>query len=127
MKFLADMAISARTVSWLRLQGHDVIHVREIGMARARDAEILARALHEARIVLTLDLDFGYLLSISGSQLPSVILFRLGNETATVVTQRLDAVLTCCTDALKSGALVIVDEQRIRVRQLPLSLEWGQK
>jgi predicted nuclease of predicted toxin-antitoxin system len=29
MRFLADMGISLRTVSWLREQGHDVVHLRD--------------------------------------------------------------------------------------------------
>ncbi len=117
MKFLADMAISISTVGWLRRQGHDTVHVRDIGMSQASDAELLARAYMEGRIVLTLDLDFGYLMAASGSQLPSVILFRLGNETAEVVTRRLSDVLDSCADSLASGAFVTVDDARIRVRK----------
>jgi len=37
---------------------------------------------------LTMDLDFGYLMAVSHEQLPSVILFRSGNETSERVNQR---------------------------------------
>ena len=120
MKFLADMAISQRTVTWLRDQGHEVVHLREQEMQRAPDDVILAKARDEERILLTLDLDFGYLMAVSGAVLPSVILFRLGNETAEVVMQRLEDVLACCAADLLSGALVTVGEDTIRVRQLPI-------
>jgi len=123
VKFLADMAISISTVGWLRLQGYDVVHVRDVGMGQASDGEILAKAHAEDRVVLTLDLDFGYLLAVSGSQFPSVVLFRLGNETADVVTQRLGDVLDCCAESLASGAFVTVDDTRIRVRRLPISFD----
>jgi predicted nuclease of predicted toxin-antitoxin system len=123
MKFLADMAISVSTVTWLRAQGHDTVHVRDEGMQRADDAIILAKARDEARILLTLDLDFGYLLALSGAALPSVVIFRLGNETAEVVTRRLADVLHCCTDDLQTGAIVAADDDAIRVRQLPITRE----
>ncbi len=32
IEFLADMGISLRTVSWLREQGYDVVHLRDEGL-----------------------------------------------------------------------------------------------
>lgn len=121
MKFLADMAISQSTLAWLREQGHEGVHVREEGMQRAADEVILAKARAEGCILLTLDLDFGYLMAVSGASLPSVMIFRLGNETAQVVTRRLADALSFCQDDLLAGALVTVDDQTIRVRKLPIS------
>lgn len=58
MRFLADMGISQHTVVWLQAQEHDALHVRDLNMQRAADADILATAREDARILLTLDLDF---------------------------------------------------------------------
>jgi predicted nuclease of predicted toxin-antitoxin system len=44
MKFLADMGISQTTVDWLRRQGFDAIHVRDLNMHRALDAAIVEKA-----------------------------------------------------------------------------------
>ena len=41
MKFLADMGISLRTVDWLRELGHDVVHLRDRGLQKLSDDEIL--------------------------------------------------------------------------------------
>jgi predicted nuclease of predicted toxin-antitoxin system len=65
MKFLADMGISPRTVTWLRKQGYDAVHLNEQGLERLSDEAILSKARKEERVVLTLDLDFSYLLAIS--------------------------------------------------------------
>ena len=51
MKFVAGAGISPRTVKFLREQGHDVVHVRDIGMQRAKDSEILELARSQDRIV----------------------------------------------------------------------------
>ena len=77
MKFLADMGISLRTINWLRELGHDVVHLRDRGLQRLPDDEILALALVEQRVILTIDLDFAQLLAVSKQALPSVILSSL--------------------------------------------------
>jgi predicted nuclease of predicted toxin-antitoxin system len=67
-----------------------------------------------------MDLDFGYLMAVSHEKLPSVILFRLGNETSERVNQRLTSVLHISETNWTSGVFVTVTETSIRVRQLPL-------
>ena len=123
MRFLADMAVSLSTVAWLRDQGYDVTHLREEGLQRAEDADILEKARTEERVLLTLDLDFGYLMAISGQNLPSIIIFRLGNESAEIVTQRLADTLDVCVSDLEQGAVVTVNEDKIRVRHLPITTD----
>ncbi len=86
MRFLADMGVSMYTVRWLRAQGHEAVHVRELGRQRASDAEILAIALADQRAVITMDLDFGQLLAITGGRLPSVILLRLATSAVSTST-----------------------------------------
>jgi predicted nuclease of predicted toxin-antitoxin system len=120
VKFLANMGLSTRTTAWLRQQGHDAVHLHDEGMQRAADEVILIKARAEGRVVLTMDLDFGYLLAISGAQLPSVVLFRLDDESAEVVNQRLAEVLEQCTTDLEVGAIISVSETAIRVRRLPI-------
>jgi predicted nuclease of predicted toxin-antitoxin system len=120
MRFLADMGISLSTISWLRELGYEAVHLREINWQRAGDSDILAKARDEGHVLLTLDLDFGYLMAISQSELPSVILFRLGNETAETVTMRLVEALKCCADMLDQGVFLTVRETTIRITRLPL-------
>jgi hypothetical protein len=52
MKFLADMGISLRTVDWLRDKGHDVVHLRDEGLQRLPDDEILEKAKVDRLCVL---------------------------------------------------------------------------
>jgi predicted nuclease of predicted toxin-antitoxin system len=58
VRWLADECIDATLVSHLRARGHDVVYMAEIAPA-ANDAEILARARSDARLLLTEDKDFG--------------------------------------------------------------------
>ncbi|MCL5104899.1 MAG: DUF5615 family PIN-like protein [Armatimonadetes bacterium] len=120
MRFLADMGISPITVNELRRAGHDAIHLREEGLQRYDDDLILEKARAEARILLTSDLDFGYLVAISGSVLPSVILFRLSDMRPTYVWPRLDQVVSLHEAELAEGAFVVISDASIRVRLLPI-------
>jgi len=76
MKFLADMGISPKTVSFLTDLGYDAVHLFDEGLERMTDPEILQKARAEVRILLTHDLDFADLVAASGSSLPSVVIFR---------------------------------------------------
>ena len=96
------------------------MHLLDQGLQRLPDGEILSKARAENRIVLTIDLDLGYLLAISGAALPSVVIFRLGNASRKVVEARLSDVLSRCADDLKSGAIISVSDSMFRVRTLPM-------
>ncbi len=120
MKFLADMGISQSSINWLRQNAYGAIHLREEGLHRITDAEIIKKATKEGRIILTCDLDFGDLMATSGEICPSVIIFRLQNERPENVNRRLEQVLKESSDALEKGAIISVEEARHRVRLLPI-------
>jgi len=121
MRFLADMGISMHTVVWLRQHEYDTIHLCEEGLQRLSDEKILAKARVERRILLTMDLDFSYLVAASKGCLSSVILFRLNDERSEVVNRRLADVLANHKDDLEMGAIILVSETTIRVRHLPIT------
>jgi predicted nuclease of predicted toxin-antitoxin system len=104
----------------LRKYGHDVVHLRDENLQRLTDKDIIKKALSEGRVVLTMDLDFGYLVAVSNAKLPSIIIFRLKNESSKNVNRRLENVLAESLDAIKSGAVVTVLEHTHRVRHLPI-------
>ncbi len=119
MRFLADMGVSLTTVRALREDGHDATHLREEGLSRLADIDILEKARIEQR-VLTVDLDFGDLLATGEQSLPSVIIFRLRNETPRAMTIHLKQLIPQRTAGIDKGAIVIVEDARHRLRRLPL-------
>ena len=120
MRFLADAGISPLTVEFLVQLGHQAMHVRTLAMQRAPDLEIIERARIDSSVVLTFDLDFGDVLALGVLDKPSVIIFRLADERPASVNQRLDAVLKERSADLESGALILVEDARYRVRKLPI-------
>jgi predicted nuclease of predicted toxin-antitoxin system len=121
MRFLIDNALSPWLSEKLREAGHDSVHVRDYGMQAEDDETILNRAEQEQRIIVSADTDFGGLLAERMSQFPSFILFR-GNLTRipSKQLQILLANLSSIEGALNSGAIVVFEPYRIRIRSLPL-------
>ncbi len=76
MRFLVDANMSPRVAVLLRVEGHDAIAVREIGLANASDDEIVDSAAAQDRIVISHDTDFGTLLAFRRLTKPSFILIR---------------------------------------------------
>ena len=120
MRFLGDVGVSTSTLRALREAGYEAVHLREQNLHRLPDGAILEKAIEEDRIVITFDLDFGDLLAFSGRRLPSVIIFRLHNQTPLNVTRRLFDLLSVETLRLEAGAVIIVEDSRYRVRHLPI-------
>lgn len=120
MRFLADMGVSYTVVLALRDAGHDVVHLRDEGLQRLPNGEIFTKAEREGRIVLTFDLDFAEIVASLPSSQTSVIVFRLRNTRRENVWSRLQAVLVQSSEALRSGAIVSVEDTRHRVRRLPI-------
>ncbi len=120
MKFLLDMGIPQSTAAFLQSQRYNAVHLRDQGLQRLPDDEIIEKARQEERIILTHDLDFGRLIALSQRQLPSVITFRLDNMASYQVNHYLTEALTRFETELTAGALVSINEQAIRIRTLPI-------
>jgi predicted nuclease of predicted toxin-antitoxin system len=118
MRFLADQGISSLVVAALAHTGHDAVHVRDLGMKRASDAEILDRAEAEDRIVIAEDLGFSALVVPIGRTKPSVILFRDATGKTAVRIRLLLENPPALESVLANGAIVVLDDCAARVRKL---------
>jgi predicted nuclease of predicted toxin-antitoxin system len=121
LRFLLDEGLSPRVGGLLADAGQDAVHARDLDLRSAADPVILQAAVDSHRVLLTLDTDFGTLLAHSGDSIPSVVLFR-GNVTrrperqAALLLANLDQLETTLTE----GALVVIGDNRLRIRSLPI-------
>ncbi|MGL5818835.1 MAG: DUF5615 family PIN-like protein [Phycicoccus sp.] len=121
MRFLVDNNLSPRLAEAFEAAGHNAVHLRTYGMQRSPDVDVLARAGGEQRVLLSADTDFGALLAQQRTLGPSVLLVRrlTGRrvvEQAEVILANLQAV----TDDLDAGAVVVLGDDRLRIRRLPI-------
>jgi predicted nuclease of predicted toxin-antitoxin system len=120
MRFLVDMALSPGLADWLVQRGHDAVHASTIGLARAPDPDIIARACDERRVIITADLDYPRLLALARSKRPGLILFRGGNYSEDEVKERLAHALDLTADEDLPTSLITIERWRIRKRCLPI-------
>jgi predicted nuclease of predicted toxin-antitoxin system len=121
MKLLLDQGTPRSAATILRRAGFDAVHTGEIGLAEAEDSEIIRRASEQNRVVVTLDADFHAQLALKQACGPSVIRIRVEGLRGESFSALLQNVLRQCTDDLKAGAMISVNESQIRIRRLPVS------
>jgi len=120
LKLLLDQGLPRSAAAQLRGLGFDAVHAGDIGMATAADRDLLEHARQDGRTVVTLDADFHTLLALSNAVSPSVVRLRLEGLRGYEIASLMKRVIASCEADLRSGAMVTVDETRIRVRRLPL-------
>ena len=119
MKLLLDQGLPLSAATLLHDVGIDTVHVGEIELSAAEDAEIIQRAREEGRVIVTLDADFHTLLALDEAVSPSVIRIRIERLRAQVLTELLLRVISECEEELQQGAALTVEPSRIRIRRLP--------
>lgn len=121
MKLLLDQNVSASAAEILRSEGMDVVHAREVGLARTEDADILKWCRINERVIVTHDADFHALLALSFAETPSVVRIRIEGLHDTALVALIRRVLRAVKADLERGSAVTVTATSIRVRALPLS------
>jgi predicted nuclease of predicted toxin-antitoxin system len=91
-------------------------------MQAAKDEQIVERAIHEARIIVSADSDFSAILAAQDAVRPSFILFRESNLIASNdYFERLAPALGLLEPELETGCVAVFKKGRLRVRRLPFS------
>ncbi len=114
------MNLSPKWLPVLQQHGWEAEHWSTIGDPGASDRDIMNWAVARQYIVFTHDLDFGTMLALSHESGPSVLQVRAQNILPDYLGDSVVAALNQHENDLSSGALVVVDEGRNRVRVLPI-------
>jgi predicted nuclease of predicted toxin-antitoxin system len=117
LRFLADESCDFAAVRALRTEGFDVLSVAEAS-AGAEDERVIDLALHERRILLTEDKDFGQLVFAVGRKTLGVVLLRFPASARSSVGARILELVRKHADRL-IGSFVVLQPDRIRISVLP--------
>jgi predicted nuclease of predicted toxin-antitoxin system len=120
MKILVDMNLSPAWVPVLEEEGHTASHWSSIGSLNTPDREILSWAKANEYVLFTHDLDFGAILAATEAEGPSVIQIRAQDISPDHAKVLLLTTVKRFSRNLLEGALISVDEEKSRVRLLPL-------
>jgi predicted nuclease of predicted toxin-antitoxin system len=116
------MCISPKIAKWLRSMGYDAVHLSERNLQTLSDCDVKKIEKKKSRILLTMDLDFSRLAASVGiANLPLVIIFRLKDQSPLNIKNRLFVILGTLQSLFSQGnAVIIVNENKIRTRRLPI-------
>ncbi len=117
MKLLLDQDVYEKTASFLNAHGHDVLRVREIGMAQASDEENLQKAIELSRIFVTRDRDYGNLVFVKGIK-SGVLYLRVLPVDIDEVHSELERVLVLYDEDNLRSAFIVVEAGRHRYRRI---------
>lgn len=121
MRFLVDENLPPELASLLRSAGHDAVHVHDIDLTGTSDSALLDRAGTEDRAIISADTDFGGLLAERRATRPSVLLVRaIVAMPPDEMADRISEQLLELSPHLSAGAIVALERDRARVRDLPL-------
>src|SRR5947209_8617871 len=120
IQVLVDMNLSPDWVPLLVREGWHAIHWSTVGAPDATDRTIMDWAVANGYIVFTHDLDFGTTLALTHAHGPSVLQVRGQDVLPDHMGNLVVAALRQHEPDLASGALVVVDAGRRRVRILPI-------
>lgn len=120
MKFLLNENIPPSLVDYLRSEGYDSIHSFNAGLSGKKDEEVIQFASINEYVIITHDLDYGRIISLSGEAKPSVITLRQKSVSLKIIAESLVITLPQIKEILQKGALVSIDQELIRYRLLPL-------
>ena len=120
MKFLVDEALQDSVADRLNDVGHDATHIRLIGLAGHTDDEVMSLAMDQQRALITTDTDFGTILALSGAPGPNVLLLRGVEDSVEARVAAVLDVLPRVEHQFEDGVLVVIEQDRYRVRRLPI-------
>ena len=122
MKIVVDMNLSPEWLEVFAQAGWPARHWSQIGRPDADDDEIFSWAAGNGHLVFTQDLDFPQILFASQGGRPSVVLLRIKNELDAAQRARVCAAIRQAAVSLQTGAIMVIDDQRIRLRTLPVKI-----
>ena len=120
-KILIDMSLSPQWVELFKEHAIVAVHWSTIGDHKAKDETIMRWAKDNKHIVFTNDLDFGTLLALTRTSGPSVIQMRTQNVLPEYWGKEILSTVKEYAPQLEKGALIVLDDNRSRVRILPLN------
>ena len=115
LRILTDKNISPKVVTFLRKHNIDVLDTKEQGWYGKSDDELLDIAYQDNRWIITHDTDFGTLTIHEGKRYIGIIFLRVRNMNSQNIIRVCSQLLDHDIDLLY-GALVVVEETRIRIR-----------
>jgi len=116
MKFLVDAQLPRRFAGWLAEAGHDALHTLDMPLKnRTPDAEVVARAVKDGRIVVSKDADFMQSYLLTGE--PPLLLISTGNISNAELEKLVSSNLATIEAAFAANRLVEITRDALVIHE----------
>ena len=120
MRVLIDMNLSPEWAQEFKFHNIESVHWSTIGKHDAPDVLLMNWARENNYIIFTHDLDFGTALALTKAEKPSIIQVRTQNVSVQYLSRMVINAIILYVELLEKGALLVLDEDKKRIRILPL-------
>ena len=117
MKFKTDENLPIEAFTTLQESGFDAYTVQDEALSGTADEILAARARDEARVLVTLDLDFANIQAYPPDQHAGIIVLRPNKQDKATVMALLRRIIPVLQERNPVRELWIVQHDRIRFRQ----------
>jgi predicted nuclease of predicted toxin-antitoxin system len=114
VRLFLDQMFRVELAAGLRALGHDVIRTGEVGLSRADDADILAHAIADNRVLITLDGHFGDWAILPLRAHPGVVRVKVHPASTENIIRVLEPLLAAGEPGRFPNRLVIASPTRVR-------------
>jgi len=116
MKFLVDAQLPRRFANWLNEAGHDALHTLDLPNKNLTpDNELIARAVHDDRIVISKDADFVQSFLVTGE--PLLLQISTGNISNVELERILRSNLSGIEKAFATSKFVEITREALVVHE----------
>lgn len=116
MKFLVDAQLPMRFAGWLTDAGHDALHTLDMPLKnRTPDADVVARAIQDGRVVISKDADFMESYLLTGE--PPLLLISTGNISNVELEKLVRSNLAAIASAFATNRLVEITRDALVVHE----------
>jgi predicted nuclease of predicted toxin-antitoxin system len=116
---LLDLGMARGVQDMLVARGIEAVHVGDLEMATATDAELLELARRRGLVVVTTDTGCATMVARSGALAPSVITLRLDDPNGQGQVAALEGLLSKIALSELCCCVVTLERERFRKRALP--------
>jgi predicted nuclease of predicted toxin-antitoxin system len=119
MRIKLDENLPAMARSPLIDTGHNVDSVPDERLAGATDAEALAAATADSRLVITLDRGFADIRNYPPGSHPALVVVRLDHQSPEAVRDAIAGLIAAVDLETVAGAIVVYRDGNLRIRRAP--------
>lgn len=119
LAFKVDENLPEDVAAALREAGHEAATVASQGLAGVEDARLTEVLRREARVLVTLDVDFGDIRTYPPEEHPGIVVLRVAKQDKPRVLAAIRRILPLLGTEPVTGRLWVVEEHAVRIRGEP--------